>query len=150
MSDSNFKKIRLTPEGETRRHEMLKHLQVEMESARQRRSRFRAGSVIVGCLALLFFSLRFFGGDVDPSTETIVDKGQATTADEVALKFTDLVQNREDVTRKYVVARARPIHPKRVVLEVIDDVELSQNLAEVGRPSVVGRINGEFRIVSLD
>lgn len=154
MSDSNFKKVRLSPEGEMRRREMLQQLQGEMELARQKRTKFRAGSVIVGCLALLLFSVRFFDGTPKAPSDTIVDKvpeiSAGGSAETIALKFIDLEQNRENVTGKYVVARTEPIQPSRVVLQLIDDFQLSQHLAEVGRPSVVGRINGEFRIVSLD
>ena len=150
MTDSQFKKTRLSPEGETRRREMLEHLKLEMKSVHEQRSRFRTGAIIAGCLAVTLLSIRFFGGGANPPAGPIVDNGSEDVIESVAkmeFQFVKLEENREDVSQKYVVSRDQP---SRLVFESIDDQQLAQELTEAGKPSVVGRIDGEIRIVSLD
>ncbi len=150
MSNSRSKKAELSPGGEARRGEMLECLQLEMKTLQRRRSQGR-GVLILGCCLVAVFSISFWQDSSDPNGADIAQNripvAEAVSSGTPSWRRVQLVQNRDDVLSKYLVSRSEPI---KIFLEILDDAQLAQQLTEVGRPSVVGRIDGEFRVIALD
>ena len=57
--------------------------------------------------------------------------------------YVTMVRNNPDVNDKYVVGNS----PTLLDLVIVDDEELLSMLAAHGKPSILGKINGELRLI---
>lgn len=150
MNESNPNR-RLPCLVEARKEEMLVVLQSELTSFHRRRNRKRiiASSVAAGFAVLVAgFALLDFDAEkthvqtTDLATEQIrLEPPAAATPPSYA--YVKRVGNNPNVSDKYVVRNS----PTLLALEIVDDQELLSMLAANGKPSILGRINGELRLI---
>ena len=150
MNESNPNR-RLSSAVEARKEQMLVDLQGELASFHRRRNRKRiiASSVAAGVAVLVVgLALLDFDTQQNPVRPTNlaqeqIRREQPTTTPPPSYAFVKIVGNNPNVGNKYVVVNS----PTKLALEIVDDEELLKMLAASGNPSILGKINGELRLI---
>lgn len=161
-SNANQLNHPLSAAGQKRRSQMLLDLKLEMANRVRTRKLIRRASAIGLALAVAS-SLFAWQGNPDAdrvadvtgkdSEETLVEKGVMPPALSGTMvptfRYVSVDRNRKDVVSEYVV-RKNESEPSYSFFSTIDDGQLVSLLEEMGKPSVVGRIDGKYRVVGLE
>ncbi len=137
MTNKPFDDIRLSPEGNRRRAEMLATLQQEVVKVRRRktsRSIALGGAAMIACI----FAAIWAGQSALPDGHEMVDKSP------VSDKFGNAVVKKES---EYDSGIREPIVVRQVSLETINDDELLETLSSLGQPATIGHIGGQPVVV---
>ena len=144
MTDNQHQPEFSSADGKARKASMLEYLQIELAlTQRRRRTRKRAGGVaalvamcsIAGLIGLIGLKAKPASDLPHPAIAHDTVEKPAVESQRVAAA--EVEQNRVTEDSKALV-----------VLEMIDDEELLSLLSAVGRPSVLGTINGKRTLIS--
>ena len=132
----------LSEQGKTRKQAMLGQLQDELVSVHHKRRQRKtlakgvAFALVVGVAGLVWaFVVRA------PDSENRI--AEATPNTSMLGKSIAAVGNVEGIDERCIVANEN----NSASIELMADDELLEMLAAIGRPSVLGEINGEIRII---
>ena len=134
----------LSPEGEARKEAMLSQLQDELVSVhhkRRQRTRVAKGASFVAVVAIAGLAWSFLVLMDDAGNQIV----EGTEIVSPALRTSIVaVSNVAGIDDRCVVENS----DSSAAIETMEDDELLAMLAAVGRPSVLGEINGEVRVIS--
>lgn len=147
---NNRHKIRLSQPGQLRRAQMLDDLQKEVTQNPKRRFRRRLTIAVVPVVLLTFVLFRTISvGRNDVRVKNVVENSPGITVETTvvsASRFSPenvVVGNRDGVISRYVV-HTEQSKPRE--LNLISDDELLELLDQMGKPSVLGRIDGKLSV----
>ena len=138
MTNKPFDDIRLSPEGNRRRAEMLATLQQEVVKARRRKA---SRSIALGGAAMIvcIFAAIWAGQSTLPDSHEMVDKSP-TVSDKIGNAVVNEEPENDSGVREAIVLR-------QVSLETINDDELLETLSSLGQPATIGHIGGQPVVV---
>ena len=141
MTDNQHQTEFSSADGKARKASMLEYLQIELASTqRRRRTRKRAGGVaalVAMCSIAGLIGLKAKPASDLPHPAIAHDTVEKPAVESQRVAAAEVEQNRVTEDSKALV-----------VLEMIDDEELLSLLSAVGRPSVLGTINGKRTVIS--
>jgi hypothetical protein len=142
-------KTNLSRKGQERRDQMLTKLQMEVTFVARRRS-WQRRAVATAPVVLLAFGLWWFIGNdaanqpVEVARE-IVEPGKTELIDPFSVEQA-VVSNRSGVVQRYVVNTNDVVNSN---VQRVSDGELLDLLALAGKPSVLGRIDGQLTVIPI-
>ncbi len=131
-----FEKVQLSPQGEARREAMRRMLSGAVVAAAQSRRRRRTafGVMAMAGAVLMLGVINQAPNQRGASTSARIESGRAT---KLPIQW---VNTRSDIMKQYVVQCSDPI-------ERLNDDQLLEEMADLGRPSGLIRIEGRSMLV---